>query len=330
MKLFPGSLRDYLKSHKDPSGVRRYLRLPLRIPVLYSFPERQGGTGPEFRQCYTADISQGGLALNVIDVPSLIRKKLLRQNQEILLKIDLPGHDDLVEFAGTVQWVRAVRSGSPERFQVGVRFSGIEPDDRIDILDCAVRLVNRRRFFRAFFILLIVSLFATGVWAVRSHFTGKEARRRLVVSESSRLKLEREVKLLDRKRSGLERELAKNSGIIARQDEMLERQKKVIGEMSLYIDHSKYLLEDIYREWNIDALSDFLVFDRLYQEGQKALREKKYSRAVSSLEELVKKYPDALLGYRLLITALQGEGRKEEANRVFQEYTQKIREQVIR
>ncbi|MDD5067312.1 MAG: PilZ domain-containing protein [bacterium] len=322
-------LKDYLKKYADSKGVRRYLRIPTRIPVLYAFPEKGKRVPLDYRQCYTSDISQGGLAVKVIDLPSSVLKKFLQENKDIFVKLDIPGRKGLMELTGKIQWYETLQERAPSRHLIGIRFDMIDPDDRIDLLSYAVRMTNRKKMIRITLTLLILAFLGSGIWGVQTYLLKKEVKKKLVISEKARQKLSLEIRDLDKKRSELTDQLEYNLTKLGEQDRLLKKQQKIIKEMSLYLNGSKLLLEDIYKEWNIDTLSDFIVFDDLYRSGQQALKNKEYDQAVRNLQALVKKYPDSLLGYRLLVSALYWSGKKDEADKAFNEYTDKLKAQVI-
>ncbi|MBN1897147.1 MAG: PilZ domain-containing protein [Spirochaetes bacterium] len=327
-------LEDYLKSHSDAQGGRRYLRIPSKIPVLYAFKNRNRYS--EYRQSFTTNISTGGLSIEVIGPPSVVLKNLSKLNKTIELKVDIPQKKSLIDFSGKVEWVETLQKDSPGRYLVGISFDTIKPDDRIDILSYSVRLVNRKKMARLALGVLAAGILISGLWAIGATQSKKQVQKKLVISETAREKLKKDIIRLGQMKDGLEQKLELNQIKIISQSKLLESQKKTINEknqtikgMSLYLNNSKILLEDIYKEWNIDSRSDFIVFDDLYRKGRQALKDGEYPRAILTLEELIKKYPNSLLGYRLLISALYKEGKKEQADKMFQEYIAKLKEQVI-
>lgn len=322
-------LEDYLKRHINIDDARRYLRLPSKIPVLYAFSDKEKKKDMEFRQCHTTNISQGGLAIEVIDAPILIQKKLLRFNKDIFLKIDIPKKEQLIEFTGKIQWYDILQKQMPNRYLIGIKFNNINPDNKIDILSYSLKLIRKKKIARFVVISLCLCVILTGVWAIRANLSKKEVKEKLIVSEDAQRKLRKEVAKLIYRREELERELKKNNNKIIRQNKLLKQLKKIIGERSLYLNNSKLLLQDIYKEWNIDSASSFIVFDKLYQDGRKALKEKEYNKAIKLLKELITKYPDSLLGYRILINAYHQSGQIDQENKVFEEYTKKLKKQII-
>ncbi|MBU1078663.1 MAG: PilZ domain-containing protein [Spirochaetes bacterium] len=315
-------IEDYLKKRLDSAGKREYLRIPSKIPVLYSFGKGKKSGKDEFRQCYTTNISGGGIAITVIDAPSTLSRMFQKMGQKIALKIEIPRKDKLINCMGAIKWCEIMHEKQVLKHEVGIIFNTIDPNDKIDLLSFAVALIRRKVLAKISMIFLIVSVIVTGVWAMQSNLAKKVIHKKFVISKDIGSKLRQDIISLIRKRDKLQEDLEKN-------EQDMERQKQLIKERRLYLDNSKYILLDIYKEWNIDTLESLMIFDGLYKKGRKAFKEKNYKSAIGFYEKLIQNYPDTLLGYRLLAQALYSDMQTEKADAVFKKYMEKIKKQVI-
>lgn len=321
-------LENYIKSQQKEGEHRKYLRLNTRLPVLYGFPIQDEKT--EFRQCYTMDISNGGIAINIIEPPPFRIKRFLKLDQPILLKMEIPHQDKVIEFSGKLKWYNTLQVKGLGQYTVGLSFNQISPDDKITLLAYTIKSVNSKKIGQISLTLFIIAFILTGIFAITTEFTKQKTEKKLIISTLTQKKLMEKIKELSDEKNELENEIKNITQSINKQDTLLKQQQKIMNERSIVFNNSKYLLTDIYKEWNIDSSSDFLTFDKLYRQAQQSIRDKKYKLAIQSLEELIKKYPNALLGYRLLVLSYYKDGQEEKANEIFNFYTQKIKEEILK
>ncbi|MBN1897311.1 MAG: PilZ domain-containing protein [Spirochaetes bacterium] len=314
----------YLKVQAAKGEARKYMRLPAAIPVLYSFSEFRKDTF-DFYQSHTLNISSGGIAIDIIEAPLALQQKLLKLKQFLQLKIDIPGKRDLIEFTGKIQWFRKI---DRLHYRIGVSFFKIINNDKIDILSYSLRQIRKKFFFKASLIILILGLFLTGLWGLGSYQTKEKVKKKLIISEAARHDLVNQIEQLIKKRDTIKTQVDKNQSLISEQNYMIKKLKDIVDKNQIHLKNSEFMLQEIYKEWNYDTRSELILFEQLYKKGKQALDEKKYDQAILLLNDLIKKYPDSLMGYRMLIRAYYRQGDIARAEKVFKKYVHILKKQV--
>lgn len=121
-------------------------------------------------------------------------------------------------------------------------------------------------------------------------------------------------------------EVLKQSVELSRQQEEMRTLEGTIQEKGKHLDALERMIDEIGQEWDIKAGTLRLVMlDPRYERAKKAFEEKRYEQAVSDLEDLQRRFPDANLLYKMLYRVHRQSGRADRAEAVFQEYAQKIK-----
>lgn len=157
-------IEEYLAKYQDPEGKRSHLRLPVSLPVLYAFPGKE--RKPEYLEALSIDVSSNGIQIQIIDVPARMKKKFLKRNTRINLKVDLPKRDGLLELKGKICWNHTITESDPERFQIGIEFTPLSLDAKVELLHYALRTARIRKTKKiattAGIALLVIAFFISG------------------------------------------------------------------------------------------------------------------------------------------------------------------------
>jgi len=79
------------------------------------------------------------------------------------------------------------------KHEAGIIFNMIDPNDKIDLLSYAIRLIRRKVLVKAGVIFLLLSVIVTGIWAMQSNLTKKVIRKKLVISKDIGVKLRQDI-----------------------------------------------------------------------------------------------------------------------------------------
>ena len=346
-------LEDFLVESNDSTGARKFLRLQTNIPVLYHL-EKGKDSGGQFRQCNSVDISAGGIAIEVFDIPRTVREKLLKHGTVARLRVDLPSSSGLVEFTAKVRWSKTIEQPGVTHDIIGFNFHEIHNNDRISIISYAVAL-NRRRIVRKYIITTALVLLAlSSTWGLFNYFGRKKVARNLEVSEKNREILKGEVEALGEKKEMLASELIEATASLEKQkkeltgqneallilqaklqekatelaaletglQQNLKRSEKLKAILESFEDRLyKYLVnaekDDIYIS---DSRDLQLLKEENFKKAQAAMNDSDYNDAVYYYVEALKKHPDAKIGYSLLARALYKDKRKDSARKSFNKY----------
>jgi len=200
-----GKITDYLRTFKDPTGKRKRLRLPVRIPVLYAFPDliEKG-----FRQGMTVDVSSSGLQIEVLGIPSDIFERLKMLESEIVLKFDMDRKKGFLELKGKIKWLKT--DETQERVYVGIEFiEGISIDTQIELMSFAIHNARIKMFKKAGLVaasfLFIVVAVVAGVLYHNKSIVGKD----LNASQRILEKMEKKLQELAAEKMMLEEQINK-------------------------------------------------------------------------------------------------------------------------
>lgn len=105
--------------------------------------------------------------------------------------------------------------------------------------------------------------------------------------------------------------------------------KELNSDQIFNITHSEYLLKNLYERWDINTKEKVKEFNSLYTKAHDAFIKEDYDNAIIVFQKLLKKYPNALIGYPFLIQSLNENEEEEQKNVVIRSYLEKIREEVI-
>lgn len=108
-------------------NTRRYVRLPAAWPIKYEAAEEGSAEVAGKQVSHTADVSAGGVSLNI--------REMLPVGSRIKLEIHVPPLGRSVQAVGSVIRCAAAKKGG---YDIGIRFEQIEKADQI-VLDGAIQ-----------------------------------------------------------------------------------------------------------------------------------------------------------------------------------------------
>ncbi|GEM_PF-4831432 len=344
------SVIPYLRQYTDSKGARRNKRMPVRIPVLYCFQKRK----EDFRESFSVDLSASGIQIELIDPVETIHEKFVQRGSPVRLKIDVPGGRYLEEIAGVVRWHKVLHASKPSRYLVGIRFNRISLDQKIELVSYALRQVFMRRMKVVGIAFMAAVLIFGSISALSIYMQKKEMRKDLVYSEVLRQNLEKEINRLANERKQMKRQLlitevklknklSKMTNILSQKErELMAKDADVTDAISLARQKEEELKKlreqrSLAEEQGIEEFSVPQVFpknvvtyekeiavDPLAITAKKEMAKKRYSNAEQYYTKLVEKYPDSLFATRLLFQALKKQGKQEEADRVYIDFSMKL------
>ena len=296
MKIFKTfKLEELIKKSADITGKRTYQRLPVNIPVLYGFPDKKNIEG-EFRQCSSLDISNGGIAIEIIDPPADLLNNQLVNNNTISLRADLPGQTDLLEFTGIIRWIKEAKTASHSRYIFGVEFVEIDPDHKISLISHAIHLFRRKKIIKFSIITLGVLICIVTGWGISNQISKSKVDKKLVISETARTGLENDIKELSAMKRKLDEELKDSSEKIEKTIQLLEKKEKQMKETEKNLKKIEKTLTD--KEDDLEKVRkkmkeqdrEMQIVSEKMKTARKImsqLEERIYNYIVSSGEELV-------------------------------------------
>jgi TolA-binding protein len=214
MKLIkPKPFVEYFRTDSDPKNKRRTLRLPARIPLLYSFTRQTG----QFHQCLATDVSRDGLCVELSDIYPKTRKTHLLKDKRIFFKIDLPEHGRSIDITSRIRWIFPEDHHLPATYKVGCEFDGFSTENRIEILHYGLRLVRRRQFFQFAATVFAAAFLISIVWLGIATTSEKQTKTMLKDSEFRRLALLSEKENLGKDIEELKQDLVRNYRNLANQ-----------------------------------------------------------------------------------------------------------------
>jgi TolA-binding protein len=204
---------EYFRTDTDPKNKRRALRLPARIPLLYSLSGQNG----QFHECLATDVSRDGICVELRDIYPKIRKTRLSRDKRLFLKLLLPEHDKNINIAARIRWIYPEDPRLPGILKVGCEFDGLETEARIEILHYGLKLVRRKQITKAASILFAAAFLFSIVWLWAATAAEKQAKTMLKESEIRRLALLTEKEYLGKNIENMKRILAGNFKTLAGQ-----------------------------------------------------------------------------------------------------------------
>jgi tetratricopeptide (TPR) repeat protein len=242
-------LSTYLKDLPSDTGPRRNMRLPVKLPMLYSFAVKD--RKEKLRECLVTNISRDGIAVELKDVyPAAVRRSI-KKNNRVLLKLELPGRKKPLDLTGGICWFK---SPNPRRvpavYDIGLRFEDTSLDDKVDILEYGLFLVRRKQLLTAGLVLAGIFFLGMMVWVVESQFTESRIKKNLIMTqlknEALRSQNKKAQKLIDELQKLVDRKLQKIEQldtVLSEQTSELEskkteirQQRDAIGEQNSAID----------------------------------------------------------------------------------------------
>lgn len=327
------NIEKYLKKSTDIRGKRKYERLPVSIPIVYSFYDPKKKGTPDFRQCSTVDVSSGGVAIEVLNPPEATAKYLNKANQKIIVSVELPKTDDLVEFTGIIKWVKTEKIKNNVRVLAGIEFVEADLEKSLTILSYALSIKRKQKAVKTAVAALAVLLLGVSVWGSQTLLSKKEVEKKLDVSETARENLKKEVSALADKKIEMDALLKANAEKLDLQSKDLVRQleelKKSREEMEknaeLIADFEEKVYDYVVVSENenvfVGMSSDMSAFQNEdYIKANKALDSKNMSEAVRLFKKYVGEHPKSSLGYSGLARALYRADRDNESKEAFRKY----------
>ncbi len=338
MLLSSLNIEKYLKKSTDPRSKRKYDRLPVNIPIVYSFPGTRKKEEPDFRQCSTVDVSSGGLAIQVYNPSEEINNKLNRKNQKIVLRVELPKTEDLIEFSGNIKWTRTEKLKRNFRVLAGVEFSEGDFEKSLSILSYALSVKRKSTIIKISIITLLILFCGATIWGSKTLVSKQEVEKKLDVSETDRSNLKKEVNDLINKKNEMDAALKANSEKIELQSRDLAKQMEELKKNQEEMKKNQELIEG-FEEKVFDYVvvsdnenvfvsmsSDLSAFKNDdYIRANKALDNKNPGEAVRLFRKFVKENPNSSLGYSGLARALYRADKESESKTVFKKYLELIK-----
>jgi tetratricopeptide (TPR) repeat protein len=353
MSIKTNNIEQYLKKASDTEGKRRYKRINVEVPVLYTFDTK--GNKPEYLQCSSVDLSNTGIAIQIIDPTSSTMESLKKKNNKVLLKIKIPGSDEFTPFSGIIRW-NSKKKYKKKDFMIiaGIEFDDIENDHRISILSYALKVNRRKNFTKLSITALIVLFFISAVWGYNIFTSKKAVEEELEISETTRIKLSRDIDELYEKKLSVEKTLSENAEKMKSQEELLkqrnedmiraknnldliqknlEKQNKILSEAKTALEKTMNLsrqLEERLFNYVVAAEKEMIFMDLTldrrvfnsgsYMEANKLMSERKYNEAVKLYQAAIKEFPGSPWGYSGLARALYRSDKDGEAKTAFKKY----------
>jgi len=289
MNLQSITLENLLKKTADPTNKRKYNRLPVQMPVLYCFLDKKKKKKGEYMECSSIDVSNGGLALQILDPPLELKKKLSINGHRLSLRIDLPGMSDLIEFNGITRWYRGPLAHEKNKAVVGIEFDGIEIENKISILTYALKINRRKRNTKISLGVLAALLIAALALGSFLFISKQDVEQKLVVSEENRLKLKNEIIELIKKKNEMSNELQEIIVKINKQTQIIAGQNIELNKTRTILTEKETRLKKINKEWEEQNVNLALLNNKLEKSQDLAvkLEEKIFLYVVIAEKELI-------------------------------------------
>lgn len=371
MSLNPFCVTPYLKQYVDPKGLRRNLRLPVRIPVLYCI--RSGKC--DFREALSVDLSSTGIQIELLDPPKNIHKYLHKTGNKVYLKVDVPGGRYLEKIEGTVRWHRTLQVSHPERHLVGIQFQEISLDGKIELVTYALKKTFMRRMRLIGLGLVALFMLAGALTALVAYQQIGYFEKTLVYSQNSRVKLEKEINSLASERNRMRKQLmaneAKLQGRLSQMSELILQKERELSSKEKRLQEAReqsgkkemelanreeaiqlakseirqkeeelkklreqralaeeqgleeFTFPDIDRQ-DVVTYEKEIAADPLLKAALQEMSKKRYRNAEQYYRKLAEKYPDSLAATRLLFQSLKKQGRQDEADKVYVDFSVRL------
>lgn len=359
-KLFKTeNIEEYIKKSSDPSGNRKYKRLPTTVPVLYSFSKKE--KKENFKQANTIDVSNGGIAIEVLNLPDEDARKRVIINYPIAIKIDIPSQEELIEFIGKIKWKRLIESKNNVKTLIGVEYVKIDPDDKVNILSHGLRINRRKKLVKLSIITLSIIIIATTAWGIHTYISKQKVQEKLVISETARSKLEKDIRAMIKLKEELSRDLEENARRLRTSEAMLNIKEKQIKETENILKEKEKALNSLQDKVNdqekdiaktnerlnsikkfiaqleeriyfyvvtsdpelvfLSSRSDTSVFDNEnYKKAVAAMRNNRCNDAINLFQLVIDEKPRSPFGFSGLARAYHCLGNHQKSKEVFQNY----------
>ena len=331
------SIENKLDKKLKKSPGPKYDRLPVNIPVSYSFPVLKKKMVPDFKESHSIDISSNGIAILIVDVDDDASKKLSTPGQKIITRVEVPKVDGFVELGGSVKWVKTEKIKGNFQVITGIEFDETDYDKRLVLLSYALSMHRKQKIIRISTIILSVLLLCSAVWGFRTFVLKQEVEKKLEISEVNRNLLINEIAELQIKKNQIETRLQENENKIniqlkdlAKLTEDLDKTTKTLAGNRLLLAGFEekffdYVVVSDNEQIFVDKSSELSAFsNENYIKGNRALENRKYAEAVTYLKQFTKEKPDCSLGYSSLARALYRAGRESESREVFKKYQEVV------
>lgn len=221
-------LERYLREQEDTAGRRRFVRLPVRLALLYRLPGRR-----EFHECQVVDVSREGIGVLIMDLSPEDRRKVLRKGAVVDFRIRLARSRRWTDFKAEVRWVRPEPQEGPYAYFVGLRYHrSVDHDTRVAILRLGLAKVFRDFLLKTGLAVAALGFAVAGVAAWRWERVAVRTREQLEISEANRQALKAEVLRLDSEVRRSRQELATVRDDLEQYRILLERSRTALREQS--------------------------------------------------------------------------------------------------
>lgn len=128
------------KSYNGPER-RFYKRLIIQLPIKFSFVDIQVDLGiASFQQAFTADISGGGMAIELDQIEEELIPKLFAGLVRVGLKFEIPNNPSEIMSIAKAIWItkRSQPEAGQAKYLMGIQFIDITEKDRDKIIGFVV------------------------------------------------------------------------------------------------------------------------------------------------------------------------------------------------
>lgn len=221
-------LERYLREQRDREGQRRFVRLPVRLALLYRLPGRR-----DFHECRIEDVSRDGIGVVILDLSPEDRRRVLRKGVIVDFRIRLSGSRHWTDFRAEVRWVRPEPQEGPHAYFVGLCYHrSVSLETRVAILRLGLAKVLRETLFKAVLAVSAVGFGLAAVAAWRWEKVAVRTRAQLEISEAKRQALKEEVARLDAEARRARQELALLRSEAERYRALLERSQATLRQQT--------------------------------------------------------------------------------------------------
>jgi hypothetical protein len=136
---------------------------------------------------------------------------------------------------------------------------------------------------------------------------------------------DQELKEQEKRIAEADRAIMGKIDVIAQRAKRIDDLTKLLDQKTLLLRSAGEMLGEIGQEWDMGKNEGMIILDQAYADGRKALLGRDYPAASRAFRAVSVKYPDSLLGYRLLYRSLFLAGEKSEADLAFAQLTRQTR-----
>ena len=210
---------------------RRYIRLRSFFPVdVYVLDREEKEIEGLYYQGLSRDISLGGLMLEVSHLDPELLKNLLKKEYQLLIKMDIPPHDETHPAIAEVTWVG--RDDTKDKFFLGLRYSKIEPAVRNALFfNARLNIWKKRAFAAVIFFLAFFALYA--------FYSNKTLRKKTFELQQKNVVLAEDRSFFTNKINALIRKEEKLASQLADSEEKIEKLSRMYEEVSADEDLKK-------------------------------------------------------------------------------------------